>query len=442
MASSQAVTSATGRQAETPRTGNRRLIIAIGLLLIITLGYIDRVNMSVAAPHIIDKFGLSKGQFGIVSSAFSWSYALCLVPVGLLADRVGTKVMLPLAIVLWSVGAGVTGLAVGFGSLIVARLVMGVGESPVFPAGNLVIREWAPATERGRFSGLLNAGQLAGPAVGAVVAAYLVSAAGWRASFYILGAFGVLVGLIWFAVYSKPESSRWLSRGERAHILATRDTLESETAVPMRLTSLLRTKTMWGLMLTQGCAVYTNYLFLSFLPLYLVDTRGFKDLGAGWVTGVTYGVAAVGSLVAAAVSDRSLRGRDVSNGARRGSLIVMMLLGLPLLALPWISSTVLVIVLISWVLVAAISSISLNYALAGDLTVDRASAGCVFGLTTLGGNLFGLLAPIVTGYLVDWTGSYTWPFIVAALLLFIGSVITTVLSRKPLQPAPVDAEVS
>jgi MFS family permease len=442
MASSQAVTSARGGQAETPRTGNRRLIIAIGLLLIITLGYIDRVNMSVAAPHIIDKFGLSKGQFGIVSSAFNWSYALCLVPVGLLADRVGTKVMLPLAIVLWSVGAGATGLAVGFGSLIVARLVMGVGESPVFPAGNLVIREWAPATERGRFSGLLNAGQLAGPAVGAVVAAYLVSATGWRASFYILGAFGVLVGLIWFAIYSKPESSRWLSRGERAHILATRDTLEAETAVPMRLTSLLRTKTMWGLMLTQGCAVYTNYLFLSFLPLYLVETRGFKDLGAGWVTGVTYGVAAVGSLVAAAVSDRSLRGKDVSNGARRGSLIVMMLLGLPLLALPWISSTVLVIVLISWVLVAAISSISLNYALAGDFTVDRASAGSVFGLTTLGGNLFGLLAPIVTGYLVDWTGSYTLPFIVAALLLFVGSAITAMLSRRPLQPARVGAEAA
>ncbi len=442
MASSQAVTSSTGRKAETPRTGNRRLIIAIGLLLIITLGYIDRVNMSVAAPHIIDKFGLSKGQFGIVSSAFNWSYALCLVPVGLLADRVGTKVMLPLAIVLWSVGAGATGLAIGFGSLIVARLVMGVGESPVFPAGNLVIREWAPATERGRFSGLLNAGQLAGPAIGAVVAAYLVSATGWRASFYILGAFGVLVGLVWFAIYSKPESSRWLSRGERSHILATRDTLEAETAVPMRLTSLLRTRTMWGLMLTQGCAVYTNYLFLSFLPLYLVDTRGFKDLGAGWVTGVTYGVAAVGSLVAAAVSDRSLRGKDVSNGARRGSLIVMMLLGLPLLALPWISSTVFVIVLISWVLVAAISSISLNYALAGDLTVDRSSAGAVFGLTTLGGNLFGLLAPIVTGYLVDWTGSYTWPFIVAALLLFVGSIITTVLSRQPLQPTPVGAEVA
>ncbi len=192
-------------QRTTQPTGSRRLVIAVGLLLITTLGYIDRVNMSVAAPHVIDQFGLSKGRFRIASSAFNWTYALFLVPVAVLADRVGTKVMLPLAIVIWSLGAGATGLATGLASLIAARLLMGVGESPVFPAGNLVIREWAPATERGRVSGLLNAGQLVGPAIGAVVAAYLINVFGWRASFFILGLFGVLVGLIWYAAYSRPE---------------------------------------------------------------------------------------------------------------------------------------------------------------------------------------------------------------------------------------------
>lgn len=432
-----AVRTPTNAARDSRSPANRRLVIAVGLLVIVTLGYIDRVNISVAAPHILKEFGLSKGQFGIASSAFSWTYALLLVPVGAMADRIGTRVMLPLAIVIWSLGAGATGVALGFGSLIGARLLMGVGESPVFPAGNLVIREWAPATERGRFSGLLNAGSLAGPAVGAVVSAYLISALGWRPSFYVLGAFGLVVGMVWFAVYSKPDSCRWLSAGERRHILATRDAagVPADGTVPMGLGALLRTKTMWGLMATQGCAVYTNYLFLAFLPLYLVDTRGFKDLGAGWVTGVTYGVAAVGSLLAATISDRALRGKDVSTGARRKSLIVMLLLGLPLLALPWVSSTAVIVVLISWVLVAVISSIALNYALAGDLTVDRASGGRVFGLVTLGGNVFGLLAPIVTGYLVDWTGSYRLPFVIAALLLFVGSGLTAALSRRTLQPS-------
>ena len=190
-----------------------------------------------------------------------------------------------------------------------------------------------------------------------------------------------------------------------------------------------------GMMVTQGCAVYTNYLFLSFLPLYLVDTRGLEDLGAGWVTGVTYGIAAVGSLGVAVLSDRALRGKDVRTGVRRRSVVTTLLMAAPLLALPWVSNIALIVVLISWVLVFVFSAITLNYALAGDLTVDKRSAGRVFALVTLGGNLFGLLAPIVTGYLVDGTGSYTLPFVVAVVLLGIGAVASARLSRRTLQPA-------
>jgi len=429
----QSVTTAVNSATSTRR---RRLAIAVGLLFIMTLGYADRVNVSVAAPHIIDEFGLSKGQFGIVSSAFNWTYALLLIPVGTLADKVGTRLLLPLSIVVWSLGAGLTGASVGLVTLLAARLLMGAGESPVYPGGNLVVREWAPATERGFFTGMLNAGSLAGPAIGAVVAAYLVTSVGWRESFFILGGFGVVVGIVWFVVYDTPEKSKWLTPDERDHILATREVATSGAdQVPMRLGSLLRTQTIWGLMVTQGCAVYTNYLFLSFLPLYLVDTRGLEDLGAGWVTGVTYGIAAVGSLGVAVLSDRALRGKDVRTGVRRRSVVTTLLMAAPLLALPWVSNIALIVVLISWVLVFVFSAITLNYALAGDLTVDKRSAGRVFALVTLGGNLFGLLAPIVTGYLVDGTGSYTLPFVVAVVLLGIGAVASARLSRRTLQPA-------
>lgn len=416
--------------------GRRRYVIAVGLLVIVTLGYIDRVNVSVAAPYIKDVFGLSNGEFGIVSSAFNWTYAILLVPLGAVADKVGTRILLPAAIVVWSLGAGLTGAAVGLTSLLLVRLLMGVGESPVYPAGNLVVREWAPIRERGFFTGMLNAGSLVGPAVGAVVAAYLVTSIGWRESFFILGGAGVLVGLVWFGIYRSPETSRWLGGNERDHIVAMRETSAAAARVPMTLLSLLRTKSIWGLMITQGCAVYVNYLFLSFLPLYLVDTRGLAELGAGWVTGVTYGIAAVGSLVVASISDRRLRGKDVLSGARRGSVITTLILTLPLLALPWVTSVVLIVVLISWVLVFVFSAITLNFALAGDLTVDKSSGGRVFALVTLGGNLFGLLAPILTGYLTDWTGSYTWPFIVAVAFLLVGALATARLSRVPLQPAP------
>jgi len=416
------------------RIGRRRYAIAVALGLIACLGYMDRVNFSVAASHIIEEFGLTTGDFGLATSVFSWAYLLFLIPIGILADKKSSRFMLAIAIIVWSVGAGMTGLALGVGTLIIARLILGAGESPNFPVGNLVVREWAPAKERGAFTGALNAGTVVGPAIGAVVAAYLIVSVGWRGSFLILGAFGVIVGLIWFTVYRRPEDAKWLSAGERDFILATRGSAATVTLEkPMGILRLLRTRAIWGLMLTQGTAVYTSYLFLSFLPLYLQSERGLAILSSGWVTGLIYAIAAVGSIVAAIISDRLLRKSDVSRGGRRKAVAIILLLALPLLALPFITDITMIIVLVSWVLILDTAAITLNWALASDLITDKASSARAFALVAVGGNVFGLLAPIVTGYLVDWTGNYTVPFIVAALLLLVGAASTLFLANKPMR---------
>jgi MFS family permease len=248
---------------------------------------------------------------------------------------------------------------------------------------------------------------------------------------------GVLVGAIWYLVYNSPEKTRWLRSAERAMILTEREgsVTGQPSTTPMSIGRLLRTRTVWGLMITQGCGVYTSYLFLSFLPLYLVTERHLKILSSGWVTGLTYGIAAVGSVIAARISDRALRKSEVLKGGRRKAVAAVLLLTLPLLALPWITSTPLVIALISWVLIMDTAAITLNWALTSDLIVDKASSGRAFALTGVGGNVFGLLAPIVTGYLVDWTGSYTVPFLVAGGLLLVGAAVTWTMSKHTLQPA-------
>jgi ACS family glucarate transporter-like MFS transporter len=420
------------------KIGRRRYTIAVALGLIACLGYMDRVNFSIAASHIIEEFGLTTGDFGLATSVFSWAYLLCLIPIGIMADKRSSRFMLAIAIIVWSVGAGLTGLATGVGTLIVARLILGAGESPNFPVGNLVVREWAPAKERGAFTGALNAGTVVGPAIGAVVAAYLIVSVGWRGSFLILGGVGIIVGLIWFAVYRRPEQAKWLSSSEREYILANRGTAATAEAVkPMGIRKLLRTRAIWGLMLTQGTAVYTSYLFLSFLPLYLQSERGLAILSSGWVTGLIYAIAAVGSIAVAIFSDRLLRKTDVSRGGRRKVVAVILLLALPLVALPWVTDITMIIVLVSWVILLDTAAITLNWALASDLITDKASSARAFALVAVGGNLFGLLAPIVTGYLVDWTGSYTAPFIVAAVLLLVGAASTLFLANRPMRLASV-----
>jgi MFS family permease len=396
----------------------------------------DRVNFSVAGDQIIKAFGLSTGEFGLATSIFNWAYVVVLIPVGIIADRRGARLVLALSILAWSVGALLTGTAVGMSTLVIARLLLGGGESTVFPAGNLVVREWAPVKDRGIFTGTLNAGTVVGPAIGAVVAAYLVVALGWRGSFFVEGGVGILVGVIWYVVYKAPEKTKWLRASEREMILADRGSSPSgqSPAAPMSIGTLLRTRTVWGLMITQGCAVYTSYLFLSFLPLYLVTERHLKILSSGWVTGLTYGIAAVGSVIAARISDKALKRSDVLRGGRRKAVASVMLLTLPLLVLPWVTNTFLVIALISWVLIMDTAAITLNWALTSDLIVDKASSGRAFALTGVGGNLFGLLAPIVTGYLVDWTNSYTVPFLVAGGLLLVGAIVTWTMSKDAMQP--------
>ncbi len=442
--SSVAHEAATANRMKPAQEGRRRYVIAFALLLLAMLSYIDRVNISVAAPAILKEFDLSKGQLGLAFSAFFWTYALLLVPFAWLADRYGTRLIIPIAIVVWSTGAAATGLAGGFVTLLLARLLLGVGESPVFPTGNLVVREWAPAKERGTFTAIFNAGSLIGPAVGAALAGYLVVSFGWRASFVILAVVGLLGAVVWLVVYRTPEGASWISKGEREAILTGRETEEDGRGdlFPMSIRALLRTSTIWGLMITQGCAVYTQYLFLSFLPLYLVDKRGLEIFGAGYMTGIIYGIAVLGSVAVAYVSDKVLRSAKVSHGDRRKVVVCTLGLGVVLLAVPYVNSTAAVVVLVAWTLTMITAAITLNFALAGDLTVDRSSAGRVFGLVTLGGNLFGLTAPIVTGYLVEGTNSYSVPFFVAAVLLLVGALVSWFMVRRPLQPAFSEARAA
>ena len=424
--------------------GRRRYYIALALGLVTCLGYMDRVNFSVAAPHIIQDFHLTNGEYGLATSIFSWAYVVFLIPVGIFADRTSTRFGLMVAIVVWSVGAGATGLTFGLGSLVVARLIMGAGEAPSFPVGNIVVREWAPSKDRGLFTGMLNAGTVVGPAIGAVVAGYLIISLGWRGSFIVEGLVGLVVAAIWYFVYKSPEQTRWLRQPERDYILANRENAlpDAVASARMSIAGLLGTRSMWGLMIAQGCGVYTSYTFLSFLPLYLVQARHLQVLGSGWVTGVTYGIAAVGSIVLARVSDRLLKRSDILRGGRRKTVAAVLILSLPILVLPAVSNVGLIIALVSYVLIMDTAAITLNWTLASDLIVDKPSSGRVFSLVGVGGNLFGLAAPIVTGFLVDATDSYVVPFLVCAALLLVGAVATMTLARRPIQPAAIAEEVA
>jgi MFS family permease len=412
----------------------KRTLIYFALFVILAINYIDRVALSVASKSISTEFGLTPVELGYVFSSFLWTYILCLIPVGVLVDRFGARISNSAGFGLWSAATILTAFAPSLGALIGTRLVMGAGEATSYPVAARVIREWAPVSERGFATTLFNAGAYAGPAFGALAMGWIISVSDWRTGFIVAGAIGLVVLIPWVLFYRKPEDANWLSETERAEILDKRDASATATASGKGLTlsDLLRSKTMWGLALTQGCAVYTQYLFLTWLPNYLQTSRDLDILKTGFYTAIPYLGAMLLSVLVGRLSDRLLDGKSALGGKRRLMVVAAMLSSALIVLAPIVEPTWAIILLLMISLTGISSSIGLNVALTNDVLRDVGSAGKAVSLVVIGGNLFGIMAPVVTGYVVQGSGGFSWAFGIAGLLLFTGAMSALTLTRTPI----------
>lgn len=410
----------------------RRFLVYAGIFLMMALCYVDRINLSVAAKPIAISYGLSPVQLGFIFSAFLWTYLACLVPLGMLVDRWGARSVTAGSLFVWSVGGALTGVSTTYTGLFASRLALGVGEAASYPAGGRVIREWAPQSERGIAASILNSGAYAGLAIGAPVVGWLVTEFGWRESFYVTGGAGLLLSLIWYAAYRTPEQASWLSSAEWAYIVAGRGTDATRAAGGPPIGSLLRSPSMWGLALTQGCAGYTLYLFMTWLPTYLADTRGLDVMKTGAFSAVPYAAAVPLGLMLGVASDRFLRRKGTAGGERRRLIAGAMLVSSIILLTPYVTNIWLILALFSVSLTCVSTAMGMNIALTNDLLVDGAQAGAATSLLILGGNSFGIVAPIATGYIVASPLGYSGAFVVAGLLLLAGVATVLLLTRTPI----------
>jgi ACS family glucarate transporter-like MFS transporter len=418
--------------------GHRRYWIYGLLFCLSAINYVDRVALSVASQPIAQEFGLSPIALGYLFSSFLWTYLICLLPMGMIVDRFGTRATNAVSISVWSIATILTGAAGNFATLIGTRLAMGAGEASTFPAGVRVIREWVPVGERGLATAIFNSGAYAGPAFGALLLGWTISLLGWRASFYMAGAIGFVWLVAWLIWFRKPEEVNWLTQSEREQILAERDADEKSMAVGGKasaLLGLLRSKTVWGLALTQGCAVYTQYLFLTWLPNYLQTTRDLSILKTGAYTALSYGLAVILGIVLGRISDAILSPTSARAGERRVMVVVMMLCSAMILAAPFISSIWAIVLLVTISLTGISTAVSLNFALANDLLRSPQDAGKTTSIMVVGGNIFGILAPIITGYVIAWSGSYNWAFGLAGFLLVLGAAIALTMTRQAIAPS-------
>jgi MFS family permease len=421
----------------------RRAWIALLIFTAVIINYIDRIALSVASKPIAAEFGLSPIQMGYLFSGFLWTYVICLIPLGLLVERIGAKRMVGGGIAIWSAATALTAATTGLYSIFAARLVMGASEATTFPACGRVIRDWFPEKERGLVTTLFNGGSSAGPALGAILVAALVSTFDWRTAFVVLGVIGFVWLAFWWTWYETPDKVSWLPDGERQKILAERNGERASDAAndpaPSSLGYLLSQASIWGLIITQACLVYTAYLFLTWLPTYLQSTRELSTMNTGYLTAIPYLVTMVLGLIIARISDRSLSSEGIRAGRRRYFIAAMALLATAILLAPVVGELWQLLAVLTVVLTGCTTGAGLNFTLASDLLRNPRDVSRVIAITAFGGNSFGLIAPIITGYVVSGTGGYIWAFRIAAALLVCGAIATLTLARKPIAPqhAPV-----
>jgi len=422
--------------------GRKRFYIAVFLFFNMLINYIDRVNLSVAAPVVAKHFHWDPAQMGWIFSAYLWTYIICLIPTGTLLDRFGPRRVTAIAIAVWSAAAMLTGAVTNFATMCLARLGLGVGESPTTPLAGQVIRQWFPAKERGFAGAVWHCGGHAAPALATPLIAWLVVHNGWRASFVILGSSGFIWLALWLWKYQQPEECSWLSAEERQFILDNRDGRPAQTQASRDqvgrastgtvLSALFRQRSMWGVMLTQGCSTYFNYVFLAWLPTYLVQVRGLHLVKAGVHTAIPYMVAVVAVLGFSKLSDRFLTAESIRAGKRRNVVIMLLLLCTVVIMINVVQTETGVLIVLAAAMSFNLTALTLNLVLTNDLIEDPKIAGTVFSIVATSANLFGLCAPIVTGYIVKATGSFASAFNVSGTIVIAAALISFTLTRRPI----------
>jgi MFS family permease len=400
-----------------------RNVLYLFIFFLTMINYADRVALSIGSKAIADEFHLTPVQMGYLLSSFTWTYVIFLIPWGTAADRVGPRIVTMVGMGLWSSATVITGFASNLASLFGARMLMGASESSAFPSVGRLIRSWVPRTQFGFANMVAISGGYAGPAVGAILFGWLASIFGWRGGFAIVGCSGFIWILLAFFWFHKPVDAS----NPTATVLVAPTTKE-EVGTLTGFGRLLASPSLWGLFLTQGACVYAHYLHLTWLPNYLQTTKHLTMMTTGLFTGLPFGISVFFSLALSILSDRMLGGGG-RTGKRRRMVAVMMVFSAVIASLPFVENIWVIVAIFTVALTATSAATGLNSALLTDLLASPSDSGKAHAVLVIGGNTFGTLAPIVTGYVIADTGSFdaTWYF--CSALLIVGAVIVMSFTR-------------
>jgi MFS family permease len=394
--------------------GNLRPVLAL-LVLSVFINYIDRANLSIAAPLLKDELGLSASHLGLLLSAFFWTYALFQVVSGWMVDRFSVKWIFAAGFFVWSAATAATGLVRGFLLLFALRLLLGAGESVAYPCCSKILARHFAEHQRGLANSLIHAGANCGPALGVLAGGVLMARFGWRPFFIVLGLASMLWLPAWFRWSPRPPAARTQGAGAGAGIV-----------------EILSKRSAWATFIGHFCSNYLWYFLLTWLPFYLVRERSFSMNKMATVGAIAYLVSGTVTTIAGWISDRAIaagasptRIRKLCTGGGLGFATIIV--AVVMVSDPTISMALLLLACAGFGCYAS-SHWAITQTLAGPLAAGKWS-----GLQNFIANLAGVVAPTVTGLVVDKTGQFFWAFAAAAAVVLAGAAVYLFL-LGPVEP--------
>ncbi|MEP6755756.1 MAG: MFS transporter [Chthonomonadales bacterium] len=410
---------------------------SVGLLVAAgALNYIDRATLSVANKLIQEDLGIPIAKMGLLLSAFLWAYALSQLPAGWLIDRFGPRRLLGWSLFLWSVAQAAGGIVTGFNQFVGARALLGIGESPLFPAGARVVRDWFGVRERGFAIGLCQASSSIGSFIAIPLLTFLMLTMSWRWMFFIVGAIGVVLAFVWSKVHRDPSDVH-LTADEVQYLKE-----EDENATKLRPSladwkQLFAHRTTWGMVAGFFGTIYTLWLYTSWLPFYLERERHLSIAQVGIAASIPFFFGFVGGVTGGWMSD-FLTKRGLSPMSSCKLLVSSALFGITICAVGTViarsNTVVLTLISISMFLTYVASSASWATVPVAAPSHSTASLGSI---QNFGGYLGGALAPMLTGFIVEWTGGFSQALLLNAGITLTAGIAYLVLVREPIREKQV-----
>jgi ACS family hexuronate transporter-like MFS transporter len=441
---------ASAASATAARIGRYRWTICALLFAATTINYVDRQVLGILKPTLQSEFGWSEIDYSDIVFSFQLAYAIGYVFAGRLMDRLGTKRGFSLALILWSLAAVAHAEATRFGpfaaallggvglaysasvaGFIAARFFLGLGESGNFPASIKTVAEWFPRRERAFATGIFNAGTNVGAIVTPLTVPWITAQFGWYWAFVVTGLLGFLWLALWQIMYDRPDRHPRLHDAERAYICS--DPPEPTAHVPWA--SLMRYRQTWSFAIAKFMTDPIWWLYLFWMPDFFSRNYGLSLLQLGPPIITIYLVADVGSVGGGWLSSALIRRGWSVNAARKTAMLICAIAVVPIVGAANVKSMWGAVALIS-LATAAHQGWSANlFTLSSDMFPKQA-VGSVVGFGGMAGAVGGMLIAKVTGYVLEFTGSYVTVFMIAAGAYLAALAIVHLLTPT-LEPARI-----